>query len=1105
MSPNLVDALTRRATQARDAPLDSLLAGLDLPALLAATHELDGFIRASANLYERVRALACLASLQREHLLPRLQGAPPGRVPEGPRAQLLTRAFREAIDGFLADQRAVGPNEANASGLAAAARGLCFQSLAAEVRRSVECRPENRWMFAPRRPADAHPLALVPELRDGAGRALVESTPVRLDLSHSAWSDIFFLAMDDPAGARVLNISVDLAPAGQAPRPPVEATLALLDRPVLRLESVDLGASAELTTVAQVFDFGADHLGLLRAAVVASGLVPPGLEAAGGPLAPLLQRVLGPGRGLLLRSAVHAIPKGSRLAVSTTLLAALLAVLARATGQTAALTGPLDESTRRLLCGRAILGEWLGGSGGGWQDSGGLWPGVKLIEGVAAVPGDVEHGSSAGCLLPRHRVLTPAELSPAARQALCSGLVLVHGGLAADVGPILELVTERYLLRSEPAWSARRVARGLFDEIHGALRAGDLLRLGAATQANFEGPIRAIVPGAADAFSVALIGELARRCSGDFLGFWMLGGMAGGGMGLLFRPAARPACLPIVAEVLAGLCARLRDGLPFAIEPLIYDFAINDRGSVAELREGPAAAHTLVTSGARDGTAPSRSPADPASRAAGPVPPRKVAASAAAPAVASAAAAPAAATSAGSTAPAAAAATTAPSGRGAALDALLARHGFDERRHEALRQALRAGRIGLRANRLPTSTVIEDARPGDVLDLRGEPSADLVRSGEAALRRGEVALVTLAGGVGSRWTRGAGTVKALCPFVELGGAHRSFLDIHRARAAATARRFAAPLHVVTTGHLTQDALGRWAAALGTGAPRLSHGARIGLRFVPTLSDLRFAWREQARPQREAEAQRLRHGEEDAAMAWAAARGEASDYVQEREQLCVHPPGHAGELPNLLRNGTLARLLAERPALTTLFVHNVDSVGAGLDPAVLASHRASGAALSFELTPRRVEDQGGALARVDGRLRLVEALALPREEDELSLSHASSMSTWVEIDPFLALLGLTRAALADGPRVEAAADACLARLPAYVVLKDVRERRGGGHEDVLPVLQVEQLWGDVTTLPEARVAYLLVPTRRGRQLKEPGQLDAWLRDGSAAWVASGCGW
>ena len=53
----------------------------------------------------------------------------------------------------------------------------------------------------------------------------------------------------------------------------------------------------------------------------------------------------------------------------------------RATGQTQSLTGELTENERRLVLARAILGEWIGGSGGGWQDSGGVWPGIKLIEG----------------------------------------------------------------------------------------------------------------------------------------------------------------------------------------------------------------------------------------------------------------------------------------------------------------------------------------------------------------------------------------------------------------------------------------------------------------------------------------------------------------------------------------------------------------------------------------------------------------------------------------------------------------------------------------------------------------------------------------------------
>src|SRR5581483_6053288 len=105
---------------------------------------------------------------------------------------------------------------------------------------------------------------------------LRERTPVRMDLSHSAWSDIFFLGMDYPEGARVLNISVDLGVRHRdaEPKPPIDVYLRVIDQPVLRLVSVDLGAAADITNLSEVFDFAKDYLGLLKAAVIAAGIVP---------------------------------------------------------------------------------------------------------------------------------------------------------------------------------------------------------------------------------------------------------------------------------------------------------------------------------------------------------------------------------------------------------------------------------------------------------------------------------------------------------------------------------------------------------------------------------------------------------------------------------------------------------------------------------------------------------------------------------------------------------------------------------------------------------------------------------------------------------------
>ncbi len=79
------------------------------------------------------------------------------------------------------------------------------------------------------------------------------------------------------------------------------------------------------------------------------------------------------------------------------------------------------------------------------------------------------------------------------------------------------------------------------------------------------------------------------------------------------------------------------------------------------------------------------------------------------------------------------------------------------------------------------------------------------------------------------------------------------------------------------------------------------------------------------------------------------------------------------------------------------------------------------------------------------------------------------------------------------------------MPTYITLKDVKKRWGKGQEDIFPVAQFEKLWGDMTACRSRIAASSLVPRTRGQQLKEPAQLDGWLRDGSAAFVDSLCEW
>src|SRR5262249_25758296 len=152
------------------------------------------FRRGCDNLYQRVRALFLLHALYRYHL-PATGALPPtGRVPFAGYERLLARRFDEAIRLFLREQHAAGPSEAVAHALAEASKAPGFQTLADQVRHSVRGVRGNRWMFRVGHPAD-HPLRIRPELRPPAGKPggpiLRETTPVRMDLSHSGWSDIF--------------------------------------------------------------------------------------------------------------------------------------------------------------------------------------------------------------------------------------------------------------------------------------------------------------------------------------------------------------------------------------------------------------------------------------------------------------------------------------------------------------------------------------------------------------------------------------------------------------------------------------------------------------------------------------------------------------------------------------------------------------------------------------------------------------------------------------------------------------------------------------------------------------------------------------------------
>lgn len=1104
---SLLETILSGDADVRNRPLEIFCGTASIDELLAECVELDTFRRNHANLYERVRALFFLYAIHRFHLPFKKDFPGKGSIPFPGHLSLLERRFGEAIDAFLVIQEKDGPNATISSALSEAYHRLAFQTLANQVRRSVRSVRGNQWMFRVGHTADhplrIHPKLLRPDNMTGLFPVIAESTAVRMDLTHSGWSDIFFLGMDYPAGAQVLNISIDLClnKPGETsePRPPVEAYVRVIDQPLLRLCSVDLETTADVRSIGEVFDFAKDYLGLLKAAVIASGIVPPGIESARQPLEDLLARIAGPGRGLEVVSKVNNIPKGSRLAVSTNLLGSLITACMRATGQVKSLEGALTETERRIVASRAILGEWIGGSGGGWQDSGGVWPGIKLIEGVEATEDDPEHGISKGRLLPRHHIFNTDEIPPGSRKKLEESLVLVHGGMAQDVGPILEMVTEKYLLRSGNEWKARQDAIRLLDQMVNALRQGNIERVGRLTQQNFDGPIKTIIPWATNEYTESVIEQVRVEFEEDFWGFWMLGGMAGGGMGFLFAPWKREEAQKRLADILQTTKERLDKALPFAMNPVTYDFSINETGTCARLIEGstallPTAYYQAILPAILHRNSTPLSPARHAELAQV----RRASQqdhdlaqalidqnqSGSAPGA------------------------TADSSN--SLETALSANGFDPAQHEQIRSEIKAGRIGLAQNRLSPSTLIEDVPANELLDATGEPKREWHDTGMEALSTGKAAVVTLAGGAGSRWTRGAGVVKALHPFAQFAGHHRNFIEVHLAKARKTSSLYGHPIpHIVTTSYLTHEPLSQWLESTinptHTDQLHLSPGRYVGLRTIPMVRDLRFSWEEMAQQVLDEQAQKMQKSLRGALIEWARSAGEGADYRDNLSLQCMHPVGHWYEIPNLLRNGVLARLLKKHPNLEHLLVHNIDTLGTDLSPVFLGAHIESGADLTFEVIQREIDDRGGGLAKVNGHNRIIEGLALPREECEFDLSWYNTLTNWVSIPGLLRFFKLEQSDLTDENKVAQAIQDAANRMPTYVTLKDVKKRWGRGHEDIFPVTQFEKLWGDMTTVPDLNCRYLAVPRRRGQQLKEPAQLDGWLRDGSATFVESLCEW
>jgi len=122
--------------------------------------------------------------------------------------------------------------------------------------------------------------------------------------------------------------------------------------------------------------------------------------------------------------------------------------------------------------------------------------------------------------------------------------------------------------------------------------------------------------------------------------------------------------------------------------------------------------------------------------------------------------------------------------------------------------------------------------------------------------------------------------------------------------------------------------------------------------------------------------------------------EAGDLFEEAGLPSPYAPGHGDLVSGLRSSGTLARL-RER-GVEHVAVSNVDNLGARLDPAVVGAHLAAGRPLTVEVAPKE-GDMGGAPARVDGRLGLLEGPQFPPgfDQDRIRVFNTNSATVALE--------------------------------------------------------------------------------------------------------------
>jgi UTP--glucose-1-phosphate uridylyltransferase len=253
----------------------------------------------------------------------------------------------------------------------------------------------------------------------------------------------------------------------------------------------------------------------------------------------------------------------------------------------------------------------------------------------------------------------------------------------------------------------------------------------------------------------------------------------------------------------------------------------------------------------------------------------------------------------------------------------LERYGFDPERFESLRARVAAGELTAASN--VVDGVVEPPLPGDLTPLP-EPGTDgwhrARAAGLEAIVAGRVAQVVLAGGMATRF---GGVVKGA---VEALDGH-SFLEWKLGETTRLAAELGAEIPIALMTSFATDQETRAHVTARNLPEPLWFSQFVSLRLTP-----------------------------------------AGVLFREDDGLpSLYGPGHGDLLEAIRGSGTLAALQAR--GVDLVCVSNVDNLGARIDPVLVGAHVLGARPVTIEVA-RKEGDMGGAPARVDGRVVLLEA-------------------------------------------------------------------------------------------------------------------------------------